>query len=275
MTSGKLELPLHVESQGSGAPILLIHGYAANAFSFHTWTEALAQEREVLLVELKGFGSAPKPRDDAYAPKDLAELVMRLILARDLRDLVLVGHSFGGGLALLTALRLRARGEMDRLSGLVVVSGAAYRQSLPRFARYARWPRTWLAFLALAPTRLLIRWVLRSIVHDPDSVTRTQVEAYSAQLQSADARRAMLKVAQEIVPGDLDVWVAQYPDLDLPALLLWGRGDRVVPLWVGERLASDLPRARLVVLEECGHLPAEEKPRESLDALLEFLHRIG
>ncbi|HEX9886597.1 MAG TPA: alpha/beta fold hydrolase [Longimicrobiales bacterium] len=268
---GGLPLPLHVESRGSGPPILLLHGYAANAFSFHAWTEELSQEREVILVELKGFGAAPKPEDDRYGPKDLAELVVRLIQARDLRDLCLLGHSFGGGVALLVAIRLLARGELDRLSSLVIVSGAAYHQPLPPFARWASWPRLWLTALRVLPSRALIRRVLRTIVHDPATVTRTQVEAYSGQLRSPEGRRAMLEVARRIVPPDLDVLVAQYPDLHVPALLLWGRQDPVVPLWVGERLERELPAARLVVLDACGHLPAEERPRESLAALLEFL----
>ena len=57
----------------------------------------------------------------------------------------------------------------------------------------------------------------------------------------------------------------------MPTLVLWGRVDKVVPLSIGERLAKDLPRARLVVLDRCGHLPAEEMPDESYAELEKFL----
>ena len=63
------------------------------------------------------------------------------------------------------------------------------------------------------------------------------------------------------------------PILDVPTLLLWGRHDRVVPLWVGERLAEQLPQAELEVFERCGHVPPEELPEETLGAVTAFLDR--
>jgi len=57
----------------------------------------------------------------------------------------------------------------------------------------------------------------------------------------------------------------------VPALILWGRYDRVVPLWVGKRLLEALPNATLHVFEKCGHMPAEEIPEESFVRLATFL----
>ena len=57
----------------------------------------------------------------------------------------------------------------------------------------------------------------------------------------------------------------------MPTLLLWGDQDRVVPLDVGERLLAALPRAQLEIMEDCGHMPSEEYPKESLKIVLEFL----
>ena len=57
----------------------------------------------------------------------------------------------------------------------------------------------------------------------------------------------------------------------------WGDEDPVIPLWVGERLAGELANAHLTVLDECGHVPPEEKPAESLAAFASFLdeHPLG
>jgi len=57
----------------------------------------------------------------------------------------------------------------------------------------------------------------------------------------------------------------------VPALVLWGRQDPVVPLANGRRLAAALPCADLVVLDRCGHLPPEERPAASLRAVTSFL----
>lgn len=60
---GSHGLPLHVEECGRGSPVLLLHGYAASAFSFRHWIPPLARRHRILAVDLKGFGSAPKPDD--------------------------------------------------------------------------------------------------------------------------------------------------------------------------------------------------------------------
>jgi len=266
---GEYALPLHVECHGNGgSSLVLLHGYGGSAFSWRYWIPSLAERHEVWAVDLKGHGSAPAPPDDRYSPHDHADLIYRFIIQKDLRDVTLLGHSMGGGIALLVAFRLLQQG---RLARLVLVSGAAYPQRLPPFvklARKGRWAR-W--FFALVPKQRLIRWVLRSIVHDPSAITGAQVEGYAEPLRRASHRLALIKTALGIVPPDIDALTARYPDLDIPTLLLWGRHDRVVPLSVGERLLEVLPRATLEVLEDCGHLPPEELPKDSLQIVESFL----
>lgn len=275
MTTGEGPLPLRVVERGRGAPILLIHGYGASAHSFRHWTPELARDHRVLLVDLKGFGAAPAPDDGRYSPVDLAEPVVELVRRLDLDDVTLVGHSLGGGVVLVAALALLDLGELGRLRGLVSVSGAAYAQPLPPFARIARRPRAARVALALVPKAWLVRRVLESIVHDARTVDPDQVEGYAAPLRDPTTHGPLVAAARQIVPSELPRLTARYPELDVPTLLLWGREDRVVPVRVGERLRSDLPRARLVVLEDCGHLPAEERPLESLAILQEFLQEAG
>lgn len=268
---GREDLPLHVDVLGAGRPVVLLHGYAASAFSFRHWIPELARHHRVLAVDLKGFGQAPRPDDGRYSPVDLADPVCRLILTMDLDEVTLVGHSLGGGVALIVALRLLDGGELDRLRGLVSLAGVAYPQRTPPFARAARWPRLARAALKIVPTAPLVRTVLRSVVHDPGIVDRTQVEGYAEPLRSAAAHRSLVDAARRLVPPDLGALAGRYPEIDVPALLVWGRHDPVVPLAVGRRLDRALPRSRLHVLEACGHLPAEERPRESLRLLRAFI----
>jgi pimeloyl-ACP methyl ester carboxylesterase len=200
----------------------------------------------------------------------MSEDVCRMILALDLRRVTLIGHSMGGGVALLTALRLRDRGEGDRVIRLISVAGTAYEQKIPYYVDMLRRPPTQL-LVPLLPTRWLIRRILESIVYDASAVSEEQVEAYTRPLRSWGAKRAAVAAALQVIPEDLDELVARYPELDVPTLILWGQHDPVVPLSVGQRLSRELPDARLVVLARCGHLPAEELARESLDVVCRFL----
>ena len=268
-------LPLHVEPSGHGAgadvdTFLLIHGYGASTFTWRYWAPRLAARGRVVAVDLKGHGRAPKPDDGRYAPEHQTALVLRLIEEQDLRRITLVGHSLGGGVALLTALGLADEGSR-RLHRIVIVAGAAYDQRLPPFVRLADFPRFSTAAVRALGTRRVVRSVLEQIVHDRTRVDEDQVRGYAEPLDSPGAIRALIETARQIRPADLDAIVARYGEVSVPALLMWGRGDRVVPLSVGERLARDLPNARLHVLERCGHLPAEEVPDESYAILERFL----
>ena len=270
-------LPLYVEA--SGRPpgpgvetFLLIHGYGASTFTWRHWAPRLAARGHVLLVDMKGFGRAPKPDDGRYAPEHQAELVLRLIEERDLRRLTLVGHSLGGGVALLTALGLLEHSRV-RLERLVVVAGAAYEQRLPPFVKLADHSRASSFLFRLLGPRRVVRAVLQSIVYDRSRVEDDQVQGYAEHLGAAEALRALLDSARQIRPERLEQLTASYARLEVPTLLLWGRHDRVVPLWVGQRLERELRNARLHVLEACGHLPAEELPEASWEVLDAFLGR--
>ena len=267
--SAAYNLPLYVEQYGEGdRQIMLLHGFAANSCTWRSWIGALAKEHRVWSLELKGHGSAPAPPDDLYSPHDHADLVHRLIVQKDLRELTLVGHSMGGGIALLVALQLL---EEERLERLVLVSSAAYPQRLPPFVGLAGRGRLSEWGLRLFPKRLLIRRVLRSVVFDRDAVTEAQVAAYAEPFYSKAHRTALIKTAVGIVPPDLKKFTSRIPEIDVPTLLLWGKHDWVVPLDVAERLLAALPRAQLEVMEDCGHVPPEEFPKESLKIVLKFL----
>jgi pimeloyl-ACP methyl ester carboxylesterase len=123
----------------------------------------------------------------------------------------------------------------------------------------------------LTPSALLTRMALETSYFDGSRITDARVRAYAGPLASPGARRALLATAREILPADIDDLTARYPQITVPALIVWGRHDRVVPLTTGERLSRAMPKARLIVFERCGHIPMEECPTETLAAVRAFL----
>lgn len=222
------------------------------------------------MVELKGFGDAPKPRDGDYAPLHQAILVHRFIQQQRLEGLTLIGHSLGGGIAALVALRLLSQ-EPARLARMVLLAGAALPQSIPPFIRLAGRPLWGPLLLRLLPSRFIARKALELAYFDPKRVGRSQIEAYAQPLSTSDGRYAVSCSARQILEPKTVAAAGELGNISVPTLLLWGDHDRVVPLSVGQRLEEILPRARLEVLEDCGHMPQEELPRESLERVRSFL----
>jgi pimeloyl-ACP methyl ester carboxylesterase len=265
-----LDLPLYVERVGQGDPLILLHGFGASRATWRHWTPELAHRFTVYLVDMRGFGSAGTVEPPRYSPADLSGDVVRMILALDLRDVTIVGHSIGGGVALLATLMLEDAGEGSRVIRLVSIAGTAYAQKIPRYVGMLRQPHTQL-LLQLVPTGWLIRKVLESIVYDTSCVNGEMVSAYARPLRTRSAKRAAAAAALQLIPENLDEITRRYSKLDVPTLILWGRHDPVVPLALGQRLAKEMPNARLVVMEKCGHVPSEERPAEALAQVLAFL----
>lgn len=221
-------------------------------------------------MDLKGFGAAPKPRDNRYSPLDQASLLTQWILEEDLQGLTLVGHSLGGGVALLAARALKDQAP-GRIRRLVLLASIAYPQAISPYLRFLGVPILGPLALAVLPTRHVIRTAMRKAYHPSRPVPEALVEAYSTPLRTGPGRRALSRSARGLAAQTAEVRAEKYGEMDLPTLLLWGREDPVVPLWVGEKLERELPLARLEVLDACGHMPQEEAPEESLRLLRHFM----
>lgn len=271
MTHAASPVKLHAVERGTGPPVLLIHGFGASCFTWRFLIDELARTHRVIAIDLKGFGDSPKPLDDAYTLRDQAALVAAFIAEHDLRDLTLVGHSYGGGVSLVAALALQH--ESGRLARLALIDNIAYEQAPPWFIRVLQTPLVGPLGACLLPAKLQARKVLELCYHDPRRITEEQVEAYAAPLRTRAGRHALIETARRVFPPDIDRLTAGYCTLAVPALILWGRHDRVVPLAIGERLHAELPDSKLVVIEDAGHIPQEETPGETLAVLVKWLKK--
>ncbi len=261
---------LHINVRGHGPPILLIHGFGASGFTWSKIVPRLAAHYRVITLDLKGFGRSKKPRDGRYTLRDQAAAVMNVIERLDLNGMTLVGHSMGGGVALLVAMTLE-RQAPRRLSLLVLIDSIAFPQPLPHFVTILRVPVLGSLIIGLAPATWLVRYVLNFAYFDRGKIERAFVEEYAAALRCQCGRAALIATARALIPPDIDRLVAQYRTMRTPVLLLEGRQDRIVPLTIAHRLAEAIPTASLRILDRCGHVPQEEEPELTSTILQDHL----
>lgn len=265
-----VELELHVEIFGSGPPLIALHGFGGNTYTWHAIRNELSAGHTVYAFDLKGFGQSPKPRDGKYAVDDQSRLVLDYIARHALRDVTLVGHSFGGGVALATAVELEER-QPGVLSKLVLLDAASYKQSVPWYIGALRVPIIGALSQHMVTSRKQVKIALEDAYYDDNLITKEQVEAYVAPLLQPGGKYALRETAKQIVPKDVDAFSSRYPHISVPTLILWGEADRVVPLANGIRLSQAIPHATLVTIPKCGHIPHEEMPDAVRQPLADFL----
>lgn len=265
--------PLHVEETGTGAPLVALHGFGASSYTWRNILDVLGASHHVHAVDLKGSGRAPKPIDGHYAMRDQAGYVLAHIAQRQLTGITLVGHSFGGGVALLTALELM-RLAPGALRALVLFASPAFHQSLPLFIQILRAPIVGPLVQHLASEEMQVRSVLRMAYHHPSRIPADTVEAYAAPLRMPGGPEALRATAQQIEPHDIDAIAARYPSIHVPTLLVWGSHDRIVPLAVGDRLHRAISTSQLAIIDDAGHMPHEETPDRVRPVLRDFLRSV-
>lgn len=263
---------LAVREAGRGAPVLMVHGLATPSYTWRHLVPRIAANHKVITVDLMGFGASDKPRDEDYTVARQAALIQALIKKKDLRNLTLIGHSYGGGVSLLVALRMAKAGD-GRLRRLVLIDTLSYPQATPPFFRIVQTPVLGDISSMLVPPEWEIAAGLRLAYAKDSKVTDEVVEEYARPLRSASAKHALLETIRKIVPDNIEEISRQYPLIKVPTLVLWCEKDRVVPPEFGARLAQDLPHGRLQIIAGCGHYPQEEKPEETLRAIQAHLQQ--
>jgi pimeloyl-ACP methyl ester carboxylesterase len=262
------------EPSDSRPTLVLVHGFGASHQSWHDVFSHLTKSHSTVRVDLKGFGFSDKPDDGNYRPEDQANLLSEFIRRLPDRQIVVVGHSYGGGVALLTQLILQeAKTDATSTVGIVLIDAAVLAQDFPFFISNLRNPL--MAFLTerLTTPRWRTRYVLQAIFFNKAAVTKERVYRYAYFLRLDGAERAMRKVAQQIKIGDSFDIVPRLHEITIPVLIIWGENDPVIPLEHGEMLATKIPHARLQVLPYTGHVPHEERPKETLELLNSYLRQ--
>lgn len=256
--------PLHFTEAGSGAPVVLIHGWATSGRVLDGLVRSLSASSRVVVPDLRGHGRSPPPPGPFSIEEhgdDVAALVRRLGLARP----VLAGWSLGAQVALAAAARLGAGGT----AGLALISGTA------RYTAGDGHPHG----LPLAQVEGLAG---RMRIHPGKALARFAA-ACLAEGEVAEAERARVESLLAADPPDLGAALGALdalaaadqrsilPSLDLPVLLVHGAEDRIVPAGASAVLGAGLPRAWRVVLPGVGHVPFLTRPREVAEALRDFL----
>jgi len=273
LRGGELDgLGLHYVAEGSGPPVLLLHGLGGFAESWRHNLHDLGRRARVYALDLPGFGQSGKPAR-RYSLGFFVTALEGFRATFELPRLTLIGHSLGGAVAASYALSHRAR--VDRLVLIsAVVPGFDYRPS---------WVYRLLAapgvgdLLALLLRPGLLRAALSRCFFVPVAAEVNFLVGSSFSARTDAAGRAAflstLRTVRDDFVRDSESYRRGLSTLDLPVLLIHGRQDPVIPARHAETVASALPNAALRWLDRCGHFPQIEHAATVNEWLGDFLSR--
>ncbi|MFC2065057.1 alpha/beta fold hydrolase [Chloroflexota bacterium] len=257
---------------GSGPEVLLIHGLGSYLEHLQPTFEALADHCHVISLDLPGFGLSDKP-ELPYSIPFFADFIQAFMEVKEIPTTCLAGNSLGGMIAF--ELCLLAPERVDRL---VFLAGGCFNRGLGSSLRLMTLP--FVNEGILTSNREGSEMFLKLLFADPSFVTEEMVDmahermalpgaakAYLATLRSAGN---LLGMKREVVQRNLH----HAGKIGVPALLIWGKQDKILPVVHAEIAASRMLDARLHVFDPCGHMPQIERAEEVNELVREFIIRL-
>lgn len=242
--------------------VVFIHGYAGGLVSWLHAQPELARRFRTVSLDLKGFGLSGKPEGD-YSEEAQVAILLGVMDRLGVRKAHLVAHSWGCAVA----LRL-AHAHPERVGRLVLVSGFVYEEQLNSFLRWSRLPVMGEVLYGLFYDQQLEARYTWSYFEPEPYISARGLDYVKAFQDSPGVTAAALATVRGM---DLAALQPMIREVQAPALLVWGEQDPVSSPRFGERLASELPHARLVTLARAGHSVMIERAGTFNALVTEFL----
>ncbi len=269
---------IHISEWGSqtATPIIMTHGMAAWG---GLWEEAAidlsANGYRVISVDQPPFGFSDRSSGE-FSRSVQAKRIAALVKALGLQNYLLVGHSYGGGIAMETALRYPSN-----ILGLVLVCPVLVLKDDPSQNDTGHVPLplriTPLAEALVSATvtnPLMTGYLTKRFMHKKDELTKRHIQILQKPMALKGNTQHMVLWLRQFLAGDPDAVSRSRLELaknNIPVSLIWGEKDQVTPIEQGEELASILNPIGFSRMQEIGHMPQLEAPTEFNSKLLHAL----
>lgn len=261
-----------VQRAGTGPPVLLVHGLAG---AMHTWDGVipdLSARTTIIAADLPGHGRSDPPAGD-YSLGAYATWLRDLLDALGHDSATVVGHSFGGGLAMQFAYQYP-----DRCDRLVLVASGGLGPDVNLALRAAALPGSELVLSLIAHRQLIAAgtkvngWA--RAVGLPSNRGLDEAARSFARLATPGDRRSFVNSVRAVIDhrgqrisahGLLHLLAA------IPTLIVWGTADRIIPVAHAHLAHRAIPGSRLELFERTGHFPHVSRPHRFTQAVQAFL----
>ena len=247
---------IHYVETGTGPTVILLHGLGGSTQAWQFNIAPLAERYHVVVPDQIGFGKSDKPLVN-YRIGTYVDFLDQFCKQLKIERASLVGNSMGGWIAAAFTAAFP-----DRVDKLVLVDAAGHAPPKDLDTR---------SFYGLNPTtREGMKVLVAKVFYNKLFLTDAAIDqAIAARLAAGDGY-TINSITESIIRGE-DFLDQTVKTIKNPTLIIWGRQDGLVPLSEGEQFNKDIAGSKLIVFDQCGHVPNFEKAGEFNAAVLKFL----
>jgi pimeloyl-ACP methyl ester carboxylesterase len=258
---------IHYIDSGSGIPLIFIHGFGASMYCWRKNIGPVSEHFRTVALDLPGFGYSEKSLNSDYSLDEYTDVIIEFMDKMQIRDAILVGHSLGGGIALMVTLKYP-----ERVRGLILIDTEAYAISPPFMLKVAKLP-VLNSFIHHAIGEWVIRISLDRSYYNSSLITDKLVREYYNPFLTENGKAAPIKLLQAMDFTKLGEVALKYKEIRKKSLIIWGANDKISGLHLAHKLRNDLINSQLLIVPQSGHLVQEEQPDIVNRAIINFIKR--
>ena len=247
-------LKIFYNVEGNGNPVILLHGWGANSYSLIPISNYLKKIYQTISLDLPGFGKSDIPLN-SFNGDDYKNIVLKFINFLNLKNYVIIGHSFGGRIAIRIA-----RENPDELKGLILIDSAGIREKKTEKQKISE---NTFKFLKKITTKLL-KGESREKILDK---LRNIFGSVDYKSQKGVMRDTLVKVVNEDLTSFLK-------EIKVKTLIIWGEKDKELPVKHAYIMYELIQNSKLFILKNCGHFPYLDNLPKVLSSIESFLEEI-
>ena len=236
--------------QGKGDVLLLLHGLMGALSNWEHVIEEFSKEYRVIIPMLPIYDLPLL----TIGVKTLSKFVHKFVKFKELEDVVVLGNSLGGHVALIYAINHPERLKSMVLAGSSGLYENAFGGSFPRRESYE-----------------FIKGKTEYTFYDPKTATKELVDEVYESVNNRHKVIRLLAMAKSAIRHNM---AKELHRIDIPVALIWGKNDKITPPEVAVEFSHLLPHAELTWIDHCGHAPMMEQPTEFNRILKDFLEKI-
>ncbi len=258
---------VHYRDEGSGQPIVLIHGHWGSLLQWDSWMPALRENHRVVRFDLTSHGLTGVDPTGDYTNERAVWLLEQLVDRLDLPQFHIAGTSIGG----MVAYKYAAA-HPERVLSLALINSGGLKQANrgPDERLNLPW---WIGILAYYTPKSLVENILRGVAGDPQRIPADVVDQWYELNMREGQREAEIARNRQFTAGRT---IEQLNSITAPTLLMWGEANRNLPLSQVGEFKRHLRQARVSVVtyEGVGHNVTYEIPQQSANDYLQFLQAV-
>ena len=261
-------------AQPTGKPVMVfLHGWAGSARYWESTAQAIAQDFDCLLYDMRGFGRSPLPQvppEPSYELETYAEDLAELLTALNLSRVYINAHSTGASIATLFLNLYPEKVEKAILtcSGIFEYDEKAF-TTFHKFGGYVvKFRPAWLAAIPFADRIFMARFLHRSL---PTEVSL----AFLKDFLMADEEAAIGTMVTAVSKKAAEEMPAEFARLSVPTLLVAGEFDQIIPAIMGKQAASLSKKVEFVIIPNTSHFPMLEDAATYLQLIRDFLPAVA